>query len=66
MFKPAERHLNKYEDVKLTYPDTMANTEENYKDKPDWVRAQRNRLESSKSTSSSSKPASLTSSVSSR
>jgi len=42
MFEPAERHLNKYENVKLTYPDTMANTEENYKNKPDWVKAQRN------------------------
>lgn len=42
MFKPAERHLNKYEDVKLTYPDTMANTEENYSNKPAWVKAQRN------------------------
>ncbi len=42
MFKPAKRHLNKYEDVKLTYPDTMADTEENYKDKPAWVKAQRN------------------------
>ncbi|UCD52653.1 MAG: sulfatase-like hydrolase/transferase, partial [Phycisphaerales bacterium] len=34
MFKPAERHLNKYEDAKLKYPDTMADTEENYQDKP--------------------------------
>jgi N-acetylglucosamine-6-sulfatase len=42
MFEPAQRHLNKYEDVKLKYPDTMANTEANYKDKPDWVKAQRN------------------------
>ncbi len=42
MFKPAKRHLGKYEDVKLTYPDTMANTEANYKNKPDWVKAQRN------------------------
>jgi len=42
MFKPAQRHLNEYEDVTLKYPDTMANTEENYKGKPDWVKAQRN------------------------
>ena len=42
MFEPATRHLNKYEDVKLKYPDTMADTEANYKDKPAWVKAQRN------------------------
>jgi len=42
MFEPAQRHVNKYEDVTLKYPDTMADTEENYKDKPDWVKAQRN------------------------
>ena len=42
MFKPAARHVNKYEDVTLKYPDTMANTEANYKGKPDWVKAQRN------------------------
>jgi arylsulfatase A-like enzyme len=42
MFEPAKRHLNKYEDVDLVYPDTMAKTEENYKDKPAWVKAQRN------------------------
>ena len=41
MFKPAKRHLGKYENVKLEYPKSMANTEENYKDKPAWVREQR-------------------------
>ena len=41
MFEPAKRHLNKYEDVTLKYPDTMADTEANYKDKPAWVKAQR-------------------------
>ena len=42
MFEPAKRHLGKYEDVKLEYPNSMADTEENYKGKPNWVREQRN------------------------
>jgi arylsulfatase A-like enzyme len=42
MFKPAQRHLGLYEDVELHYPETMANTEENYEGKPAWVKAQRN------------------------
>ncbi len=41
MFKPAKRHLGKYDNVELTYPASMANTEENYKGKPLWVKAQR-------------------------
>ena len=41
-FKPAKRHLGKYNKVNLEYPKTMANTEENYKGKPAWVKAQRN------------------------
>lgn len=41
-FEPAVRHKGKYENEKIEYPPSMANTEENYKDKPDWVRAQRN------------------------
>jgi len=41
LFKPARRHLNKYANVKLEYPKSMANTEENYKGKPAWVKAQR-------------------------
>ncbi|MEZ4699211.1 MAG: sulfatase [Rhodothermales bacterium] len=40
-FEPAERHLGRYDDVKLRYPETMANTEENYRGKPNWVREQR-------------------------
>ena len=40
-FKPAERHEGQYDDVPLRYPATMANTEENYRGKPHWVRAQR-------------------------
>ncbi len=42
MFKPAKRHLGKYDNVKLEYPKSMANTPENYKDKPRWVKEQRN------------------------
>ncbi len=42
MFKPAKRHLGKYDNVKITYPPSMANTEENYRGKPRWVREQRN------------------------
>ncbi len=42
MFKPAERHLGKYENVKLEYPKSMANTEENYRGRPRWVNEQRN------------------------
>ncbi len=41
MFEPAERHKGKFSNVKIPYPSTMANTEENYKDKPRWVKAQR-------------------------
>lgn len=42
MFEPAKRHLGKYENVELEYPQSMAYTEENYKGKPDWVKEQRN------------------------
>lgn len=42
MFKPAKRHLGKYENVKIDYPASMADTDENYRGKPDWVREQRN------------------------
>ena len=40
-FYPAERHKDAYSDVKIDYPDSMANTEENYKGKPQWVKRQR-------------------------
>lgn len=40
-FIPAERHKGKYAGEKVVHPDTMANTEENYKDKPLWVKEQR-------------------------
>jgi N-acetylglucosamine-6-sulfatase len=42
MFEPAKRHLGKYEDVKIDYPASMADTEENYRGKPSWVKEQRN------------------------
>jgi len=41
MFEPAERHRGRYQDVPLVYPRTMANTEDNYRNKPRWVREQR-------------------------
>lgn len=42
MFEPAKRHFGKYENVELEYPPSMANTEENYRGKPRWVKEQRN------------------------
>ncbi len=41
MFEPAKCHLGRYENEKLDYPKSMANTEKNYKGKPLWVREQR-------------------------
>lgn len=41
MFEPAERHAGRYDDVQPPYPATMANTKQNYRTKPDWVREQR-------------------------
>ena len=41
MFSPAGRHKGTYAGKKYPYPVTMANTEENYRTKPEWVRAQR-------------------------
>ena len=40
-FVPAERHKGTYEDLKIPRPDTYFNTEENYEDKPLWVKRQR-------------------------
>lgn len=40
-FYPAERHRDTYADAEITYPVTMANTESNYRGKPDWVKEQR-------------------------
>ncbi len=42
LFRPAKRHLGKYDNVQLEYPASMADTEENYKGKPRWVKEQRN------------------------
>ena len=42
MFEPAERHRGRYENVTIDYPPSMADTDENYRGKPAWVRAQRN------------------------
>lgn len=41
-FVPAERHLGSYDGKTWPRPATMADTEENYRGKPDWVRKQRN------------------------
>lgn len=40
-FFPAERHKDKYSDVEIKFPDSMADTKENYEGKPNWVRRQR-------------------------
>jgi N-acetylglucosamine-6-sulfatase len=40
-FYPAERHKGTYADVTYPHPASMANTDENYRGKPAWVRAQR-------------------------
>lgn len=40
-FEPAPRHEGRFADLEITYPATMADTEENYEGKPRWVRAQR-------------------------
>jgi N-acetylglucosamine-6-sulfatase len=40
-FTPAERHKGLYSTEPVPRPASMANTEENYRGKPDWVRRQR-------------------------
>ncbi len=40
-FVPAPRHHGRYENEKIDYPETMANTEENYESQPHWVRERR-------------------------
>ncbi|MDA1055262.1 MAG: sulfatase [Planctomycetota bacterium] len=42
MFHPAERHAGRYKDKPVPVPKTMADTPENYKDKPMWLKNQRN------------------------
>jgi N-acetylglucosamine-6-sulfatase len=41
-FFPAERHKRLYAEVQIPHPKSMANTEENYRGRPEWVRRQRN------------------------
>lgn len=41
-FEPAPRHAGRYANAKFPEPASMADTPENYKDKPLWVRNQRN------------------------
>ena len=40
-FTPAERHRGVYADRRYPEPESMADTEANYRGKPDWVRGQR-------------------------
>ena len=40
-FVPAPRHAGRYDTATIRYPETMANTEANYRNKPDWVYEQR-------------------------
>ena len=37
-FQPAPRHKGRYADKPIEYPETMANTERNYRTQPNWVR----------------------------
>ncbi|MGM0546907.1 MAG: sulfatase family protein [Bacteroidota bacterium] len=40
-FEPADRHDGYYDDIEIEYPESMDNTERNYRTKPDWVKEQR-------------------------
>ena len=40
-FLPAKRHHGRYENAKIEYPETMANSDENYRTQPRWVRERR-------------------------
>ncbi|MEX0721991.1 MAG: sulfatase [Balneolaceae bacterium] len=40
-FEAAERHVGYYDNIEIEYPETMDNTERNYRTKPDWVKSQR-------------------------
>ncbi|MFQ5733015.1 MAG: sulfatase [Planctomycetaceae bacterium] len=42
MFHPAKRHAGRYKGKKFPVPKTMADTKANYKDKPMWLKNQRN------------------------
>jgi N-acetylglucosamine-6-sulfatase len=41
-FTPAERHQGRYEEVEVVPPASQADTEENYRGKPRWLKDQRN------------------------
>ncbi len=41
-FTPAARHKGRYANAEIRWPASMADTEENHKGKPQWVRQQRN------------------------
>ncbi|MFT6498762.1 MAG: N-acetylglucosamine-6-sulfatase [Akkermansiaceae bacterium] len=40
-FEPAKRHLGRYQGKKIDYPETMANSDENYVTQPRWIRERR-------------------------
>ncbi|GAA5504583.1 N-acetylglucosamine-6-O-sulfatase [Novipirellula caenicola] len=40
-FKPAPRHQGRYAESKIEYPETMANSEENYQTQSRWIRDRR-------------------------
>lgn len=40
-FSPAERHRDKFKDLRITRPASFAASEENYEGKPGWLKAQR-------------------------
>jgi len=40
-FLPAKRHRGRYQGKRIDYPETMANTERNYRTQPRWVRNRR-------------------------
>lgn len=41
-FDPAKRHREQYSDIEIKVPDNQADTAENYRGKPMWVKNQRN------------------------
>jgi len=41
-FEPAPRHKGRYATAPIPYPESMADTEANYRGKPRWVKEQRN------------------------
>ncbi|MFC2076649.1 sulfatase-like hydrolase/transferase [candidate division KSB1 bacterium] len=42
MFEPAPRHAGKLKNTPVPHPATMADTKENYRGKPKWLKGQRN------------------------